>query len=291
LFLGATTTVPARTIAIGDIHGCSLALKTLLEAIDPGPDDLLVPLGDYIDRGPDSRGVLDQIIALRVCCTVVPLLGNHEEMLLAALKDRTALRLWLSCGGVEAIASYSTRLRLPTHPDSLVSVIPEEHLFFLQTCQPYYQTDTHLFVHAGYLSERPLEEQPVEALRWQPLNAQASRQHCSGKVAIVGHTPQKTGEILDLGYLKCIDTFCHGGGWLTAMVVGTGQVWQANERGELRCRRSVAGSILFDWLFRLVAEGSDLCRKMTSLRNFAGWRWMRTPFTCGYSTVARSARR
>jgi serine/threonine protein phosphatase 1 len=58
--------------------------------------------------------------------------------------------------------------------------------------------------------------------------------HCAGKVAIVGHTPQKSGEVLDLGYLKCIDTFCHGGGWLTALEVGTGKVWQANLAGQMR---------------------------------------------------------
>src|SRR4051812_11124030 len=116
--------MPGRTIAIGDIHGCSLALKAVIDAIDPVPDDVLVLLGDYIDRGPDSRGVLEQIIDLRLRCTVVPLMGNHEEMLLASFRDRTALRFWLSCGGREAIASYTTRFRLPTHPESLISLIP-----------------------------------------------------------------------------------------------------------------------------------------------------------------------
>ena len=57
---------------------------------------------------------------------------------------------------------------------------------------------------------------------------------CSGKIAIVGHTPQKHGDILDLGYLKCIDTFCHGGGWLTALDVDAGRVWQANMAGQMR---------------------------------------------------------
>jgi serine/threonine protein phosphatase 1 len=228
------TSVQGRTIAIGDIHGCSLALSTLLEVITPGQEDILVPLGDFIDRGPDSRGVLDQIIALRERCTVVPLMGNHEEMLLAALRDRIALRLWLSEGGRETIASYTTRLRQPTHPGSLVNLIPEEHLFFLQACRPFYQTDTHLFVHAGYIPERPLEEQPVEVLRWQFVNPQWARPHCSGNVAIVGHSSQKSGEILDLGFLKCIDTFCHGGGWLTALESRTGQVWQVDSRGRLR---------------------------------------------------------
>jgi serine/threonine protein phosphatase 1 len=74
-----------RLIAIGDIHSCAKALATLIEAIQPTPQDTLVLLGDYIDRGPDSRSVMDQIIALRQCCIVVSLLGNHEEMLLAAL--------------------------------------------------------------------------------------------------------------------------------------------------------------------------------------------------------------
>jgi serine/threonine protein phosphatase 1 len=229
-----TKAVPGRTIAIGDIHGCSLALQALVDAIAPGPDDLVVTLGDYIDRGPDSRGVLDQLLSLAGRCKLIPLLGNHEELLLAGLENLTALRLWLSSGGSEAIASYSTRLRLPTHPDSLASLIPEDHLFFLQTCRPYYQTGTHLFLHAGYLPERPLEEQPAKALRWQSLNSQLARPHSSGKVAIVGHTPQKSGEVLDLGFLKCIDTYCHGGGWLTALEVHTGQLWQADAQGRLR---------------------------------------------------------
>src|SRR5437588_178789 len=75
-----------RTIAIGDIHGCSLALDGLIEAIDPQPDDTVVALGDFINRGPDSPGVLDSLIALKARCNLVPLLGNHEEMLLSALR-------------------------------------------------------------------------------------------------------------------------------------------------------------------------------------------------------------
>ena len=79
-----------RTIAIGDIHGCSAALAALVRAIDPTPADLLVFLGDYIDRGPDSRGVVEQVIALGKRCAVVPLLGSHEETVLAALEGRNA---------------------------------------------------------------------------------------------------------------------------------------------------------------------------------------------------------
>ena len=95
-----------RTIAIGDIHGCSAALAALLRAIDPTALDTLVFLGDYIDRGPDSRGVLEQVIALAERCAVVPLLGNHEEMLLAALEGQSKAKAsWAGGTGAEGCFS------------------------------------------------------------------------------------------------------------------------------------------------------------------------------------------
>ena len=71
-----------RTIAIGDIHGCSAALAKLIELIELQPDDVLVPLGDFVDRGIDSKGVIHQLISLGDRCRLVPILGNHEEMML-----------------------------------------------------------------------------------------------------------------------------------------------------------------------------------------------------------------
>jgi serine/threonine protein phosphatase 1 len=221
-----------RTIAVGDIHGCSLALRALLDAIGPGPDDLLVFLGDYIDRGPDSRSVLEQVIALAGRCTVVPLLGNHEEMVLAALSDRDALASWLGCGGTATVLSYGWTPGGPRR--RLADIFPEEHLFFLQACKPYYETETHIFVHAGYVAGLPMDRQPGEALRWRVTDAHTARPHGSGKVAVVGHTPQRSGDVLDLGFVKCIDTNCHRGGWLTALEVGTGQLWQSDANGRLR---------------------------------------------------------
>ena len=67
-----------RTIAIGDIHGCSAAFDAILEAIRPRPDDCIVTLGDYINRGPDSRGVIETLVKLKDHCLLVPLLGNHD---------------------------------------------------------------------------------------------------------------------------------------------------------------------------------------------------------------------
>src|ERR1700736_2548363 len=91
-----------RTIAIGDVHGCSAALAALVRAIDPTALDTLVFLGDYIDRGPDSRGVLEKVIALAERSTVMPLLGNHEEMLLAGLEGQSELRYWLKANECRA---------------------------------------------------------------------------------------------------------------------------------------------------------------------------------------------
>jgi serine/threonine protein phosphatase 1 len=222
-----------RIIAIGDVHGSSAALAALVRAIAPTSLDVLVFLGDYIDRGPDSRGVLEQVIALAQRCTLVPLLGNHEEMLLAALEGQSELRYWIKFGGTEALASYGYRGGPELHPADLRALIPDEHLRFIKGCRDYSETARHFFVHACYQPGLPLHEQRWGGLRWVSLPP-VPKPHSSGKVAIVGHTPQKSGEVLDLGYLKCIDTFCHGGGWLTALEVRTGKVWQANLTGEMR---------------------------------------------------------
>jgi serine/threonine protein phosphatase 1 len=215
----------AREIAIGDIHGCSAALEAVIHAIQPGPGDTVVILGDYIDWGPDGRGVLDQLVALSEGCTLVPLLGNHEEMLLAAREGRSDLQFWLKFGGRDTLASYG----LAEEPGG----IPPEHFRFIQGCRDYFESARHFYAHAYYDPHLPLYRQNLDALRWSSLPP-APEPHCSGKVAVVGHTPQKSGEVLDLGFLKCIDTFCHGGGWLTALEVNTGQLWQANQAGELR---------------------------------------------------------
>ena len=84
-------------------------MAAVVQAIDLTALDTLVFVGDYIDRGPDSRGVLEQVIALAEPVRVVPLLGNHEEMLLAALEEPSELRCWLKFGGTEALASYGYR--------------------------------------------------------------------------------------------------------------------------------------------------------------------------------------
>ena len=216
----------SRTIAIGDIHGCIAALETVLRANDPQPEDLLITLGDYVDRGPDSAGVVSRLIKLESQCRLVPILGNHEEVMLRAVAAGSGqpMTFWMVCGGDATLESYGTSLEN----------IPAEHLDFLRNCRSYVETESHLFLHANYHPHLPLNQQTAAQLRWTSLVQQRPAPHCSGKTAIVGHTSQKDGQVLDLGHLQCIDTYCYGGGWLTAFDVQAKQYWQADRDGNLR---------------------------------------------------------
>lgn len=214
-----------RVIAIGDVHGCALALRAVVDAIDPAADDVLVILGDCIDRGPDSRGVIEQVIALGDRCQVVPILGNHEEMLLSAIDRPGTARMFLEYGGRETLESYGARQ---------ATDLPREHLLFIRTWRDFWETDTHFFAHGSYDPRVPLSRQEWGYQRWQSLSCPLPGRHVSGKTAILGHTSQKSGEILSAGHLVCIDTYCCGGKWLTAYEPATRRVWQADAAGRLK---------------------------------------------------------
>lgn len=219
-------TTTARTIAIGDVHGCSAALERILELVSPAADDTVITLGDYVNRGPDSRGVIERLIRLADQCHLVPLLGNHDELFLAVCGERADLReAWLGYGGDATLASYGN-----CEPEE----IPEEHLMFLRHCPLWYETERHFFVHGSYEPDRPLADQSPVVLLWESLKQRYPGPHVSGKTAIVGHSSQKSGEVLDLGYLQCIDTRCFDRGWLTALEVETGRLWQVDKFGKAR---------------------------------------------------------
>lgn len=212
-----------RLIAIGDIHGCSKALEALIESIDPTEDDVIVTLGDYVDRGPDVPGVFDQLIALRRRCRLVPLLGNHDQVMMAAVFGHIEPKIWLEMDGEKTVAAYGS-----------IRDIPPEHTDFLASCELCVETSSHIFMHACYDPDEVLEKQTIETLLWTSLRDGIPAPHMSGKRAIVGHTSQKNGQILDAGHIVCIDTFCCGGKWLTALDVYSGQVWQTSQTGKQR---------------------------------------------------------
>jgi serine/threonine protein phosphatase 1 len=212
-----------RTLAIGDIHGCSVALAALLKAIAPQPSDTIVTLGDYVDRGIDSKGVIDQLLDLQSRCNLVAIRGNHDQTLLKAFDDEAAYRLFMEMGGITTLDSYGDSGQL--------DLVPAEHRDFLKSCRLYFETATHFFVHANYSPLLPLTEQDERILLWLSLRDFVPGPHVSGKFAVVGHTPQESGQILDLGHLVCLDTGCATGGWLTALDVESGEAWRVDERG------------------------------------------------------------
>src|SRR5262249_33726571 len=161
-----------------------------------GPEDRIVTLGDYVDRGPDSRGVLDQLLALRGSGTLIPLRGNHEVMLLGARAgDLDDLSVWMACGGRETLRSYGAT---KPGPEAL-ALIPAEHWYFRENaCRDWFETPTHFFVHASAYPDLPLDDQPEYMLFWERFDNCGP--HCSGKIMVCGHTQQREGVPHNIGH-------------------------------------------------------------------------------------------
>lgn len=212
-----------RILAIGDVHGCSQALAALLEAVSIQPNDTVVFLGDVIDRGPESKIVVDRILALGEICSVICLTGNHEEMMRLALAGRGLVNEWLQSGGQATVDSYG----------GSIDDVPPEHIRFLVTGRQFWQTDSDIFVHACVESAVSLNNQTSDFLRWKHLGG-TEPPHVSGKRVICGHTPQRDGIPLVFDGWVCIDTYVHGGKWLSCLDVGSDDVIQASQGGEVR---------------------------------------------------------
>ncbi|MFM8891242.1 MAG: metallophosphoesterase family protein [Planctomycetia bacterium] len=213
-----------RTLVIGDIHGCHRSLVALEAAARITPADLVITLGDHIDRGPDSRGVVEWLIRRHATGRLTALRGDHELMLLAARDSASAHAEWLACGGDAVLASYGVR-----H----VRELPRRHLEFLETgLVAHALAARHFCVHANAYPDVPIEEQPDFMLYWEDFGR--PRPHESGLTMVCGHTPQHSGWPLDLGHAVCLDTGAGFGGWLTCLDLAHGFCWKANERGETR---------------------------------------------------------
>lgn len=216
-----------RILAIGDIHGCSIALRTLLDVVQPGSDDVLVTLGDYVDRGPDSKGVIDTLLSLEKTTQLKPLLGNHEILFTDAMAEQLDVEAWLRVGGRETLLSYS--------PDKAAvswNNVPASHMEFLnRRCLRYWESDKHLFVHANANAVFSLGEQSDDWLFWTRFDD--SYPHLSGKTMICGHTAQKSGLPALRPHAICLDTWAYGEGWLTCLDVTSGEFIQANQAGRV----------------------------------------------------------
>lgn len=213
-----------RTIAIGDIHGCDVALDVLLGELAPTAEDTVVVLGDVVDRGPDTRGCIDQLLELQQTCPLVLLMGNHEEMFLNALSGGEWSRAWLGYGGQEMLDSYGG-----TFDD-----IPEEHLEFIRSGQDLYETQADIFAHAALNPAWPPARQNVHYLRWNRLRG-TEEPHVSGRRIICGHSAQRSGRPLVFEGWVCLDTCVYGNsGALSAMELPGDVVYQADQGGAFR---------------------------------------------------------
>ena len=212
-----------RILAIGDIHGCDVALESVLDRFDPTAEDTVVVLGDIVDRGPGTRQAIERLIDVSRTSRLIGILGNHEQMFLEAYHGGDVLDTWIGFGGQAVLDSYGGDF------DS----IPQEHIEFLLSFRNYWKTDSEIFVHANLEPDVPLKEQTIEWLRWRKLTG-AEPPHRSGKRIICGHSPQRTGRPLVRDGWVCIDTAACRGLFLTGLDVTTNLVYQSDPAGRLR---------------------------------------------------------
>ncbi|MBA4353485.1 MAG: serine/threonine protein phosphatase [Novosphingobium sp.] len=223
-----------RVYAIGDIHGRLDLFELLLERIEADDaargraDTRLILLGDLIDRGPDSRGVVDRAMALMQGGKVRVLAGNHEEMLLGSLGHEETLRHFLRHGGKETLFSYGlsqeeySRAKLEPLRERMAELVPHAHIAFMQAMENMVVIGDYLFVHAGIRPGVPLDQQMVPDLRWirgEFLDHGAPHSH----LVIHGHTI--AGDPVVRSNRIGIDTGAFASGRLTAIGLEGDQRW------------------------------------------------------------------
>lgn len=201
-----------KIYAIGDVHGCAAELENLLRKLEITPETLVVFLGDYVDRGHDSRRTIDIVLELKSRCEVVALMGNHEAMFLDFLErpESVGAGLFILNGGATTLANYS-------EPGTGSFEIPHAHLEFLKSLKLFFQTETHFFVHAGVPLKKKLKDLDVvldrEVFLWTRGPFLTTNENW-GKVVIHGHTPSEEPE--RKSNRINVDTGCVFGGALTA---------------------------------------------------------------------------
>ena len=212
-----------RLFAIGDIHGCVDELSTMINAIAPARGDTVVFVGDYIDRGPAARDVLELLIELNQgAAEYVFLKGNHEDMMLSFLGLPGHYgESFLFNGGAPTLESYGVP---EVAIDCALEHIPATHMDFLKSLATSYLRPPYLFVHAGISPFRQMEEQSVDDLLWIRQEFIFNPHQISATV-VFGHTPMRA-VMVDLPYKLGIDTGLVYGGKLTCLEFNEGVAYQ-----------------------------------------------------------------
>ncbi len=199
---------PRRLYAIGDIHGCADLLDRMIEeinedlAIHPEPDSLVVTVGDYVDRGPASRSVIDRLRTNPFPTPFIPLKGNHEVLLEGFLRDPQTASFWQRLGGTETIQSYEVVVSHPMAEHQAIAVaralaqaIPPSHFDFLASLRTSLTVGRYFICHAGVRPGVVLEQQAEQDLLWirEPFLTSLAD---FGKIVVHGHTPTDQPELL-----------------------------------------------------------------------------------------------
>jgi len=174
-----------KFVAIGDIHGCLKSLKALWKKLEPFKDYKHIFIGDYIDRGPSSKGVVDFLLEAKRERDCVFIRGNHEQMLLDAI-DKGEMKLWLINGGKSTLESYNS--------NEENYYLPDNHLYFYRNTKLYYDTENYFFSHAGAPPELPVAQSIKDSeysdyFLWgrEHLNVFETNWE---KTVVFGHTPR-----------------------------------------------------------------------------------------------------
>ena len=219
--------------AIGDIHGClgeltSLHKKILTQKNFDVKEDLLIYLGDYVDRGKNSKQVIDQILKLKKDnINIINLLGNHDQFLIDFLLNKhNNIKNWLNFGADQTFRSYNIEIvefikdgfedkvidRLRDH---FLNNIEESHIDFFKNLELSYSTKNHLFVHAGINPQKKLSEQTKEDYLWSRSREFFNKNFKSEKIIVHGHTPEEN--IISDPFRINIDSGCYFSGKLSCV--------------------------------------------------------------------------
>jgi serine/threonine protein phosphatase 1 len=226
-----------RTVVVGDVHGCCDELDRLLEALRLGSGDTICFLGDYIDRGPDPKGVIDRLLRLRgEGPRCVFLKGNHEDMFLAFLGAEGRYGdAFIANGGAATLRSYGVR---DFAGPEIAERLPPAHRQFLLSLPSAARLGRFFCAHAGIRPTRRLEDQVEEDLLWIREDFIAAP-HAFPYTVLYGHTPGSDVR-LDLPFKIGLDTGVVYGNRLSCLELPAGDLWQIVRGARVVRRRSLA---------------------------------------------------
>jgi serine/threonine protein phosphatase 1 len=204
----AHTEAMPRLYVIGDIHGCTELLDRIIDHIrrdldrHPSAEAVTVTLGDYVDRGPDSRGVIERLARNPFPTDYIALKGNHEDFMVKFLRDPLIGPVWARNGGLETLQSYGVPIEeLKRHrgyreaASALAAAMPEAHKKFLGSLHLAFSLGRYFMCHAGVRPGVPLNRQNADDLMW----IREDFLHCDtdfGQIVVHGHTPVRAPECL-----------------------------------------------------------------------------------------------